>query len=91
MTKPKGIHGYLEEIEVVRLFKAYYRDSIKMTIGVVPGTIAHKLLMHIQETIIKGHPKARKLVGSAPPGQLENLLQGYLEKASSGKHEGEQG
>ncbi len=69
---------------------AYDRDSTKVAIGVTPGTTAYKLLMHIQEAIIIEHTKARKLVGTAPPGQLENFLQPHLEKASIQKHGEEQ-
>lgn len=88
MIAPKGVHGYLEEVTAVGLLKAYVRDSIKLAIGVTPGTVSSKVLMDIQEAIIQECPKARKC--PAPPGQLENLLQAHLEKASSSKHGEEQ-
>jgi hypothetical protein len=80
----------MEEVKVVRFFKAFDWDSIKLAIGITAGTASYQVLQHIQTAIIKDHSKARKLIGTAPPGQVENLLQGYLEKASSGRHGEEQ-
>lgn len=78
-TKEKFIHGILENVKVVRLQKAYGQDNIKLKVGVNPGTTEHELWKRIKNHLVR--TGSRPLMGTAPPGQLEQAIQEYLEKS----------
>lgn len=73
-----GFNFFLDSVKVFRLFKAYDKEKIKIEVAIKDSS-AEAQLWATAVTLMRGDG-GRLLPGTAPPGQLEGLVQTFLDK-----------
>ena len=69
-----------EQVKFARLKKIHDRKRIHLEMNVKPGTDSNDLYEGGLKEWILHHPECDKIVGQAPPGDLERRIQQWLEE-----------
>ena len=73
-----GLKFWEEHVRTTRKARAFDQEMIKIEIGVTEGTEERKWLDRIMAAMQASG--ARRMMGTAPPGRMAELIQNYLDR-----------
>ena len=75
-----GIRYMQHQVRVCRVAKAFNKGDCKLELGFKVPDSNHEKIFDRMVALMRTSHRARLLAGQAPPGQLEDLVQQYLDK-----------
>ena len=76
-------HIAAEEICVMKICKAFHKSNKKLEFGIIPGTPTMELYQKVIAPFLENNVKAKKMIGTAPRGELERQLQDWVNSSAS--------